>query len=41
MVKHTLRLMKERYQLSPAELQSVIRLLRSNLDLRMSQLFQK
>ncbi|MFP2932266.1 transcriptional regulator [Pyxidicoccus sp. 3LG] len=41
MVKHTLRLLKERYKLSPSELQSIIRLLRSNLDLRMSQLFQR
>ncbi|MCP3137758.1 sigma-70 family RNA polymerase sigma factor [Pyxidicoccus xibeiensis] len=41
MVKHTLRLMKDRYRLSPAELQSIIRLLRSDLDLRMSQLFQR
>lgn len=41
MVKHTLRLLEERYRLSASELESVIRLLRSNLDLRMSQLFQR
>jgi RNA polymerase sigma-70 factor (ECF subfamily) len=41
MVKHTLRLLKERYKLTPDELQSIIRLLRSNLELRISQLFQK
>ncbi|MCY1046891.1 hypothetical protein OV208_36640 [Corallococcus sp. bb12-1] len=41
MVKHTLRLMKERYKLSPEELQSLIRLMRSNLELRISQLFQR
>ncbi len=41
MVKHTLRLMQERYRLGPEDLQSIIRLLRSDLDLRMSQLFQR
>lgn len=41
MVKHTLGLMKERYRLAPEDLQSIIRLLHSDLDLRMSQLFQR